>query len=68
MLALQTPAFVHGDADQSVEKIQSLSDKVRRETLQFHDVQAAIAAGYAKFPGSNGDCVAEPGQGATGIH
>ena len=31
-------------------------------------MQAAIAAGYAKFPDQTGDCVAQPGQGAMGVH
>ena len=31
-------------------------------------VQAALAAGYVKFPDLNGDCVAQPGQGGMGIH
>ena len=68
MLALQAPAFAHGDADESDEKIQSSIDEVRRATLPFHDVQAAINAGYAKFPDKAGDCVAQPGQGAMGVH
>src|SRR5262245_27939741 len=67
-LALQAPAFGHGDVAESAEEIQSLINKVRRATHRFNDVQAAIDAGYAKFGDVNGDCVAQPGQGAMGIH
>ena len=68
LLTLQTPAFAHGDASVSAEKIQSSITDVRRATLGFHDVQAAMNAGYVKFPDLSGDCVAQPGQGAMGIH
>ena len=68
LLALQTPAFGHGDASESAEEIQHLINKVRRATHRFNDVQAAIDAGYTKFGDMNGDCVAQPGQGAMGIH
>src|SRR5262249_26255337 len=37
---------------------------IRRATVHFHHVEAARAAGYAQFL----DCVAEPGEGAMGIH
>lgn len=37
---------------------------VRRATAPYRDVAAAQAAGYEQFL----DCVAEPGQGAMGIH
>ena len=68
LLAVQTPAFGHGDASESSETIQSLIKDVKRATHRFNDVQAAIDIGYAKFPDLNGDCVAQPGQGAMGIH
>ena len=68
MLALPAPAFAHGDASVSAEKIQSLITDVRRATLKYHDVQAAVDAQYVKFPDLSGDCVAQPGQGAMGIH
>ena len=51
MLALQTPAFAHGDADESAEKIQSLIDDVRRATLPFHEVQAATTPSSNQWHG-----------------
>lgn len=65
---VQTPAAAHGDADESAEAIQQQIAEVRRATWRFRDVQAAIDAGYAKFPDQSGDCVAQPGQGAMGVH
>jgi hypothetical protein len=45
-------------------------EKVKRATAQFHDVDRAIAAGYAlRLPEIGGNtCIAEPGQGAMGVH
>jgi hypothetical protein len=63
-LALQTPAFGHGDAPESSEAIQAQISAVRRATAPFNDVQVAIGAGYAQFL----SCVDEAGQGAMGIH
>jgi hypothetical protein len=68
LLALQAPAFGHGESHQSSEEISALISKVRRATRPFNDVHNAIVEGYAKFGDVNGDCVAEPGQGAMGIH
>lgn len=68
LLALQTPAFAHADANESAEQIQKLIGDVRRATQKFHDVQAAIDVGYAAFADKDGLCVAQPGQGAMGIH
>jgi hypothetical protein len=68
LLALQAPARGHGDASATAEKIQSQINDVRRATLKYHDVQVAEGALYAKFPDLNGDCVAQPGQGAMGTH
>lgn len=68
LLALHAPAYGHGDPSQSAEDIQKLIRKVRHATHRFHDVQAAVDAGYARFGDVNGDCVAQPGQGAMGIH
>lgn len=68
MLTAQTPAFGRGDAADSSEKIQSLINDVRRATARFMDVDEAIRAQYVKFPDLAGDCVAQPGQGAMGIH
>ena len=68
MLSVQTPAFGHGDAVDSGEKVQKLINDVRRATAPYMDVDEAIRANYVKFPDQSGDCVAEPGQGAMGIH
>jgi hypothetical protein len=45
-------------------------DKVRRATARFHDVDKAIAAGYSfRLPElSGGTCIAQPGEGAMGVH
>jgi hypothetical protein len=68
LLACQAPAFGHGDAPASADDIQRQIAEVRRATMPFQDVNAATAAGYAKFPDLQGDCVSQPGQGAMGIH
>ena len=68
MLTVQTPAFGHGEAIDSGEKVQKLINDVRRATAPYMDVDEAIRANYVKFPDQSGDCVAEPGQGAMGIH
>jgi hypothetical protein len=67
-LALQTPAFGHGNAAESAEEIHALVSKVKHATHRFIDVQAAIDAGYTKFGDVNGDCVSQPGEGAMGVH
>ena len=41
-----------------------LLSRLRKATAQFRRVSNAEAAGYAQFL----DCIAEPGQGAMGIH
>ena len=64
LLALQGPAHGHGAASESAARIDALFGDVRRATAPFKEVQAAIDTGYPKFPG----CVAQPGQGAMGIH
>jgi hypothetical protein len=63
-LALQTPAFGHGEAPESSEAIQAQISAVRRATAPFNDVQTAIGAGYSQFL----SCVDEAGEGAMGIH
>jgi hypothetical protein len=40
----------------------------RQATLPYADLDAALAAGYAKFPDLHGDCVDQPGQGGMGVH
>lgn len=68
LLIAQTPAFGHGDANDSSDKVQALINDVRRATAPFMDVEEAIRAQYVKFPDLSGDCVSQPGQGAMGIH
>ena len=46
---------------------QELAD-ARQATARFQDVNAALGAGYAKFPDQSGDCVAQDGQGGMGVH
>ena len=64
LLTLQAPAFGHTDTSESADNIEALISAVRRATAPFKDVQVAMGAGYAQFLG----CVAQPGQGAMGIH
>ena len=68
MLTAQTPSFGHGGGGETGEKMQAQISDVRRATAPFLDVDEAIRAGYVKFPDLAGDCVAQPGQGAMGIH
>lgn len=56
-------AFAHGNA-LSADEVEDAIAGVRQATQAFHDVEEAKRAGYAQFL----DCVAEPGQGAMGIH
>ena len=62
------PARAHGDAPAGDFNLQTLLAEARKATARYGDVQAAIAAGYTKFPDQSGDCVAQPGQGGMGIH
>ena len=64
LLALQSPAYGHGAASESAERVDALIGDVRRATAPFKEIQAALDAGYSQFLG----CVAQPGQGAMGIH
>lgn len=42
---------------------------VRRATVQFHDVDAAVGAGYGEFRDAAGiACIDNPGTGTMGIH
>ncbi len=67
-LLVQAPAYAHGDASATAEKIQLLISDVKRATLPYHDVQAAMDAGYQAFADKDGYCVSQPGQGAMGFH
>lgn len=68
LLTLHASAIAHGDTNESTEQIQQLISDVRQATQKFHDVQVAIDLGYAAFADKDGFCVAQPGQGAMGIH
>jgi len=68
LMMIAAPAFAHGDADESAEQIQQLISDVRQATQKFHNVQTAIDLGYAAFADKDGLCVAQPGQGAMGVH
>lgn len=66
--ALVTPAHAHGDPSPGDFDLHKLLAQVRKATLPFTDIEAALAAGYVKFPDQKGDCVDQPGQGGMGIH
>jgi hypothetical protein len=66
--AVVTMSHAHGDAPAGdFDLHQALAD-ARKATASFADVNAALAAGYVKFPDLAGDCVAQAGQGGMGIH
>jgi hypothetical protein len=58
----------HGDALEGDFHLQQLLADVRKATLPFTDLEAALSANYVKFPDVSGDCVEQPGQGGMGIH
>jgi hypothetical protein len=62
------PVQAHGDAQEQAVDLQQLLNAARKATAAFQDLDAALAAGYVKFPDLAGDCVAQPGQGGMGIH
>ena len=66
---VSTPAHAHGD-DPSVAgfDLHKALHEARKTTTRYTDLQAALAAGYTKFPDLHGDCVDQPGQGGMGIH
>jgi hypothetical protein len=67
LFAAAGAALAHGAPAGDLELPQLLVD-ARKATAPFKDLQAAMAAGYTKFPDQAGDCVAQPGQGGMGIH
>ncbi len=67
-LGAQPSAMAHGNAAEMSNDLHKLLEDARKATQPFTDLQAAIAAGYVKFPDLKGDCVAQPGQGGMGIH
>lgn len=67
-LAPQRPALAHGDAPEGDFHLHQLLAEARKATRPFTHLQAALAAGYVKFPDLSGDCVEQPGEGGMGIH
>ena len=63
-----TVAFAHGDAPDGDFNLHKQLAAAREATRPFTDLETALAAGYAKFPDRDGDCVAQEGQGGMGIH
>lgn len=66
--AVQLPALADGQAPGDEFDLQKLLHQVRRATAAYTDLDAAVAAGYTKFPDLHGDCVDQPGQGGMGVH
>lgn len=61
-------AQAHDDADASDLQLPRLLHDARKATAAYAELDAALAAGYTKFPDLHGDCVDQPGQGGMGIH
>ena len=66
--AVVTSPHAHGDAPAAAFKLDQALAAARKASAPFTDVNAALAAGYVKFPDLAGDCVAQPGLGGMGIH
>lgn len=66
--ALVGPVRAHGDEPHDGFELHKALAQARKATVDFKDVNAALAAGYTKFPDLHGDCVAQPGQGGMGVH
>ena len=63
------PAQAHGAGSPADDfTLREQLSAVRKATVAFNDLNAALAAGYVKFPDLSGDCVAQAGQGGMGIH
>jgi hypothetical protein len=58
------PGDPHGGPGETMTQTDDLLEEVRRATVEFHDVEAAEAAGYQRAS----DCEADPKYGAMGIH
>lgn len=70
-LLAQVPAAAHDEAGRMSAPAQDLLGDARRATAAFHDIHAAVAAGYGPAPFADVQgitCIAQPGQGAMGIH
>ena len=63
-----TSAHAHGEPPGTDFNLAKALAEARRATAPFTDLNAAIAANYAKFPDQSGDCVAQAGQGGMGVH
>jgi len=61
-------ALAHDEPPPDSFDLRALLAQTRDATTQYHDLNAALADGYAKFPDLEGDCVAQPGQGGMGNH
>ena len=65
---MTTQTHAHDEAPAGDLKLNQLLAQARQASLPFTDLNAALAAGYTKFPDLNGDCVDQPGQGGMGVH
>jgi hypothetical protein len=72
LLGHAAPVAAHDDGETKLSPAaQAQIAEARRATARFHDVNAAIAAGYGPLPFPDKDgitCIAKPGEGAMGIH
>lgn len=62
------PVLAHDHAPSADFNLHKAVAQARKATAAFNDLQAALNAGYSKFPDLHGDCVDQPGQGGMGIH
>lgn len=71
LLACALPAAAHGPEDDlSSATLAQIAD-ARRATAPFHDLAAAVAAGYGPGPFADAaglTCIDKPGAGAMGVH
>jgi hypothetical protein len=71
LLACTTPGFAHDDGGALSPRAQAAIADARRATAPFHDIHAAIAAGWGPAPFADAQgitCIAHPTHGAMGIH
>jgi hypothetical protein len=69
--ALTTPAAAHDEHEARLSpQVRAELTQARRATAPFHDLAVADAAGYnTRVFDKNGiDCIAQPGEGAMGVH
>lgn len=70
-LATAAPAFAHDELGTLSARAQSMLGDARRAIAPWHDINAAIAAGYGPLPFADAQgitCIAHATQGAMGIH